>query len=373
MSLWRNISRRWKYGTTKLEARFNEKADTEIQLQQAIDEAKAQHKRLQEQATAMITNQKQTEMQLSRTRAALERENSHAVNAIQLAERANAAGDIAKTESFTLAAEQYAQRIIALEGELESYKMVHMQTSTAAQQAIASVKENATNLQNKLRERQQLLNQLGQARMQEKMNDAMQTLTQSVDSDVPSFDDVRAKIEARYAKARSLAELNVSTSTVGDSAMLEIESATRNYAAQNRLSQIRSELGLASPALASPAPPAAAALPPHTTQNATTAHMLPPAPAPQPETLNASQLAAGNSFADGNSQSRNEHPTAGVSQTTTQTTTEQSRTEQHTSATEQSAMASSPSDTLSDTLLSSEQPAPSSEPSEQPAPQPLSG
>lgn len=340
MSLWRNISRRWKYGTTKLEARFNEKADTEIQLQQAIDEAKAQHKRLQEQATAMITNQKQTEMQLSRTRAALERENSHAVNAIQLAERANAAGDIAKTESFTLAAEQYAQRIIALEGELESYKMVHMQTSTAAQQAIASVKENATNLQNKLRERQQLLNQLGQARMQEKMNDAMQTLTQSVDSDVPSFDDVRAKIEARYAKARSLAELNVSTSTVGDSAMLEIESATRNYAAQNRLSQIRSELGIASPA-------APAALPHHTAQNATTTHMLPPTHAPQAEILDASQPATGDSHAT------TEHPTSHATHATAERPTS-TTTAQPTSTSEQSAVTSPPSSDA----LSSEQPAP---------------
>jgi phage shock protein A len=52
---------------------------------------------------------------------------------------------------------------------------------------------------------------------------------------------VRTKIEARYAKAKAVAELNESTV---DASIREIEEATANAAAQDRLSELRDELGI---------------------------------------------------------------------------------------------------------------------------------
>ena len=55
------------------------------------------------------------------------------------------------------------------------------------------------------------------------------------------LDQVREKIEGRYAKAQGMSELQGQSV---ESKMLEVEQATRNVEAQARLSQIRSQLGL---------------------------------------------------------------------------------------------------------------------------------
>ena len=78
--------------------------------------------------------------------------------------------------------------------------------------------------------------------MQEQMNKAMASLSETVGQDVPTLDEVRDKIEARYAKAKGMAEL---TESSVESRMLEVEQASMNSEAQARLAQIRSQLGLA--------------------------------------------------------------------------------------------------------------------------------
>ena len=61
--------------------------------------------------------------------------------------------------------------------------------------------------------------------MQEQMNKAMASLNETVGDDVPTFDEVRDKIEARYAKAKACRRADhVSRSSAR---MLEIEQATR--------------------------------------------------------------------------------------------------------------------------------------------------
>jgi phage shock protein A len=70
---------------------------------------------------------------------------------------------------------------------------------------------------------------------------------------VPSLDEVRDKIEARYAKALGGAEL-ASNSVEGR--MLEVEKSTMDVAGQARLDQIRASMTGQLPAAAqAPAPP----------------------------------------------------------------------------------------------------------------------
>lgn len=237
------IKKRWKYLIAKLTGKFDESADPKVQLEQAISEAHDQHRRLKEQAANVIANQKQTEMRLNRSLEELEKVNGNARQAVLMADEANKAGDAEKVASYTTAAESFATRLIALEQEVESLKSLHFQAAQAADQAKAAVGQNSAMLQKKISEKQKLLGQLDQAKMQEQVNGAMAQLTESVGADVPSFDEVREKIEARYAKAKGHAEL---TESSVESRMLEVEEATRNTEASARLSQIREQLGIES-------------------------------------------------------------------------------------------------------------------------------
>lgn len=239
--MFKAIRRFWKYLGAKLNNSFNEKADPKIQLEQAIMEAQDQHRRLKEQAANVIANQKQTELRLNRSLEELEKVNGNARQAVLMADEATQKGDTAKATEYTSAAEAFANRLIALESEIEELKTLHLQATQASDQAKAAVQANSAMLQKKLSERQRLLGQLDQAKMQEQMNKAMSSLGEAVGEDVPSLDEVRDKIEARYAKAKGMSEL---TETSVESRMIEIETAARNSEAQGRLAEIRAQLGL---------------------------------------------------------------------------------------------------------------------------------
>ena len=105
------------------------------------------------------------------------------------------------------------------------------------------MQQNSLALQQKLAERQKLLSQLDQAKMQEQLNRAMTSLNQTVDSEAPSLEQVRAKIEARYAKALGSSELSGQTV---EARMLEVQQAAMGSEARSRLDTMRVELGLPS-------------------------------------------------------------------------------------------------------------------------------
>ena len=231
----------WAYLGAGANQKFNEKADPKIQLEQAILEAQDQHRRLKEQAASVIAQQKQVEMRLTRANEELDRVNGNARQAVLMAEEATKKNDAAKATEYTRAAESFANRLIQLEKEVEDLNAMALQTTQASDQAKAAVAQNGQLLQRKLAERQKLLTQLEQAKMQEQMNKAMATLSETVGEDVPTIDEVRDKIEQRYAKAKGMAELQ------GESVegrMLEVEQASMNTEAQARLSEIRSSLGI---------------------------------------------------------------------------------------------------------------------------------
>src|SRR3954447_8730342 len=241
------IRRAWRYMTASLTGKFNEAADPKVQLEHAIGDAQEQHRRLMEQAANVIANQKQTEMRLNRAMGELEKGNGSARQALMMADDATKKGDTAKVAQYNQAAEAFANRLIAVEKEVDSLKTLSLQSAQAADQAKAAVQQNSAALQKKLSERQKLLSQLDQAKMQEQMNKAMLSLSETVGQDVPTLNEVRDKIEARYAKALGTADLQQQTV---ESSMLEIEQAQMNVEAQSRLSELRTQLGLSAPAAA---------------------------------------------------------------------------------------------------------------------------
>ncbi len=239
--MFKLLSRAWRYLTAALTGRFNELADPKVQLEQAITEAQDQHRRLIEQAANVVANQKQTEMRLNRAMEDMEKLNSSARQAVTMADEATQRGDTAKATEYTQAAESFANRLVSSEHEVETLKQLLLQSTQAANQAKQAVTQNSLALQKKLAERQKLLGQLDQAKMQEQVNSAMAALNETVGQDVPTFEEVRDKIESRYAKALGTVEL---TGQSVESRMLEVEQAQVNTEAQAKLAQIKAQLGI---------------------------------------------------------------------------------------------------------------------------------
>jgi len=255
--MFKLMQRAWKYMTAAMTGRFNEAADPKVQLEQAITEANDQHRRLVQQAANVIANQKQTEMRLNRAMEDIEKQNGLARQAVTMADDATKRGDSAKAVEYTQAAESFANRLVASEREVESLKQLLLQATQAANQAKAAVAQNSSAMQKKLADRQKLLGQLDQAKMQEQVNSAMASLNETVGQDVPTFEEIRTKIEGRYAKALGTSEL---TEQSVENRMLEVEQATVNTEAQGKLADIRAQLGLG-PA---PSAPAGGDVPPAT-------------------------------------------------------------------------------------------------------------
>jgi phage shock protein A len=250
--MFKVVKKWWKYLGAKFNRSFEKNADPAVQLEQALSEAQAQHRRLKEQAANVIANQKQSELRLNSKMAELEKLNANARQALMMASDAQKAGDATKSDQYNGAAETIANALIQVEKDVEGLKTMVLESAKASDQAKAAVQQNSRMLQQKLADKNKLLSQLEQAKMQEEMNKAMSQLQETVGDDVPTLSEVQQKIEARYIKAKASSELQESSV---ESRILEVEQATANVEAHSRLSELRAELGLDVPAVgAAPAP-----------------------------------------------------------------------------------------------------------------------
>jgi phage shock protein A len=246
--MWKVIKRWWKYLAMKLHVRHEENADPKVQLEQAIQEAKEQHKRLTEQAASVIASQKQAQSRLDRAVADYDKANASARQALLLADQEGRGGNADKAANFGEAAEAFANKLLDLERRIAELELQLLQATSAAEKAKAAVTQNSEMLRKRLAEREQLLSRLDQAQMQEAMNKATAQLVSTIGDDVPTFEEVRNKIDKRFARAEGMAELNgAQMSSSMDARMLEVERAQMSAEAQARLSELRSELGLTTP------------------------------------------------------------------------------------------------------------------------------
>jgi phage shock protein A len=230
----------WKYLMAAFGAKVDEYADPKVQIQQAIEEAQRQHQALTGQAASVIGNQRQLEMKLSRQMSEVEKLQSSARQALVLADQARANGDEAKAAEFEQTAQVFATQLVAAEQGMESLKGMHDQALGAAEQAKQAVETNSRILQQKLAERTKLLSQLEQAKMQEQVSASLQQMSgMTAPGTTPSLDEVRDKIERRYANALGSAEL-AQNSVEGR--MLEVQKSAIDMAGQSRLDQIRAGL-----------------------------------------------------------------------------------------------------------------------------------
>ena len=230
----------WKYLMASFSSKVDEYADPKVQIQQAIEEAQRQHQALSQQAAAVIGNQRQLEMKLSRQLDDVGKLQASARQALVLADEARGKGDEQRATEFENAAQNFATQLVTSEQSIEDLKTLHDQSLQAAAQAKTAVERNAMMLQQKLAERTKLLSQLEQAKMQEQVSKSLNQMSElAAPTNTPSLEEVRDKIEKRYATALGSADL-AKNSVQGR--MLEVQASTTSMAGQQRLDQIRASL-----------------------------------------------------------------------------------------------------------------------------------
>lgn len=229
----------WKYLMALFDSKIEENADPKVQIQQAIEDAQRQHQELSQQAAAVIGNQRQLEMQLNRRLGEIEKLQANTRQALQLADKARAEGDEKKAVEYENAAEAFAAQLVTAEQSVEDTKQLHDQSLQQADQAKKAVERNSMALQQKVAERTKLLSQLEQAKMQEKVSESLQSMNSITAGSTPNLDQVREKIERRYANALGQAEL-AQNSVEGR--MAEVQQAGIQMAGHSRLEQIRAEM-----------------------------------------------------------------------------------------------------------------------------------
>jgi phage shock protein A len=230
----------WRYLMALFGAKIDEYADPKVQIQQAIEDAQRQHQALTQQAAAVIGNQRQLEMKLSRQMSEVEKLQAQAKQALVLADKQRADGNESEAQKYEQTAQIFATQLVSAEQAMEDLKTLHDQSIGAAQQARKAVDDNAMMLRQKLAERTKLLSQLEQAKMQEQVANSLQSMSElAAPGNTPSLDEVREKIERRYANAMGRAEL-ASNSVEGR--MLEVQKSSLDMAGNARLEQIRASM-----------------------------------------------------------------------------------------------------------------------------------
>ncbi|HCG2973139.1 TPA: PspA/IM30 family protein [Corynebacterium striatum] len=230
----------WKYLMALFDSKIEENADPKVQIEQAIEEAQRQHQELSQQAAAVIGNQRQLEMQLNRRLSEIEKLQGNTRQALELADKARAAGDATKATEYENAAEAFAAQLVTAEQSVEDTKKLHDQALQQAEQAKKAVERNGMALRERVNERSKLLSQLEQAKMQEKVSESLNSMNElTANGNSPSLDSVRDKIERRYTKALGQAELAENSVS---NRMHEIEQAGVQLAGHSRLEQIRAEM-----------------------------------------------------------------------------------------------------------------------------------
>lgn len=241
----------WKYLMALFSSKVDEYADPKVQIQQAIEDAQRQHAALSQQAAAVIGNQRQLEMKLNRQLGEVERLQTSAKQALVLADQAKAQNDAEKSTKYEQTAQVFATQLVSAEQQMEDLKSMHDQALQAAEQAKKAVEQNAVRLQQKLAERTKLLSQLDQAKMQEQISSSLKSMSElNAPGTTPTLDEVREKIERRYANALGATELSKNSV---EGRMLEVEMSTIDMAGSARLDQLRAQLH---PELADAAKPA---------------------------------------------------------------------------------------------------------------------
>ncbi|MFT5530941.1 MAG: phage shock protein A [Candidatus Poriferisodalaceae bacterium] len=217
--------------------------DPEIEIEQAIDEARKQDQRLRSQAAKVIAHRTKLEERIERQVDTVADSREMAKQALLRAEKAKSEGDDAGLTKWMNSASSLAMKLQASENNVESLKEQYEIAISQSDEAKRAVEQNAMRVQELAAKRMELVGKLEQAKMQEAVNGAMESLNAAVEHDAPSLSRVEDKIGDRLAIAKANSELRSATPEGAESELREAVSLAR---ADDKLAELRAELGLGS-------------------------------------------------------------------------------------------------------------------------------
>ena len=234
----------WEYLKALFRTSAERAMDPEIEIEQAIHEARKRDQDLRNQAAKIIAHRTQLESKIEDSADTVGTAREIAKRALLKAEEAKAAGDTAAFDKWTQAAQSQALKLQAAENNLNGLKDQYEMAVNQSDDAKRAVQQNAMRLQELAAKRMELLGRLEQAKMQEAVNQAVESISASTEFEAPSLDKVQEKIDARLAGAKAKAELREATP---EGAEAELREAISLAGADEKLAELRAELGLNEP------------------------------------------------------------------------------------------------------------------------------
>ena len=235
------LKRIWGYIKALFRRKAEDMMDPEIEIEQAINEARKRDQELRNQAAKVVAHRTQLESKIDRAADGAGEARELAKQALLKAQEATNAGDSAATDKWTKTAQSVAMKLQASENNLNALKGQYESAAEQAEDAKKAVQQNAMRLQELAAKRMELLGSLEQAKMQESVNKAMESLSATIDDESVSLDRVEDKIEKRKAVAMAKAELREATP---DGAELELREAVNLAQADAKLDELKAELGI---------------------------------------------------------------------------------------------------------------------------------
>ena len=231
----------WLYIQSWFKSTSDDMMDPEIEIQVAIDQAKKKNQDLRNQAANIVAHRTQLESKIEKAADEVGETREMAKQAILKAEESKAAGDAAGVAKWTNIAQAQATKLQAAENNLTSLKGQYGTAITQADEAKRAVQANAVKLQELSAKQMELLGALEQAKMQETVNAAVQSMSATLDDELPTLESVEDKIEKRKAQAMAKAEIFEATPEGGEA---ELRQAMNEAQADAKLEELKAELGI---------------------------------------------------------------------------------------------------------------------------------
>jgi phage shock protein A len=241
--MFRLILRTWHYSVAVLTQLFDQRADPRVQIEQAIEEAKRQHGLLAEQAAAVIGNQRELQIKITRGTADIERLDASTAQALRLADAARSKGDEHGASRYERTAQLLAAQLAAAQSSLGDLGELHERATAGANAARRAVEQNAYTLQRQTAERSKLLTELEAARMQERMAEALARIGSLAPAgNVPTLPQLQEKIDRRIG--RGAGRLEIARDSV-EAQLIEVDRAVIDTRGERLLDEIRRREGIA--------------------------------------------------------------------------------------------------------------------------------
>jgi phage shock protein A len=240
--------RTWGYIKALVTGGVESRMKPEIQIEQAMAEARKQDLELRNQAARVIAHRTELQMKLDRAIDDAADARAQAGQALKMADSATTAGDAAELDKWNRTAQALAMKLETSEQLVDGLKTQYSTATEQAELAKEQVNSNALRLQELSAKRMELLGKLEQAKMQEQVNQTLEQLSKPMEANAgPTLSEIEDKINRRMANASAHAELE-SASIEG--AQRDVERSLAQTSAQARLDKLREELGLPAPAKA---------------------------------------------------------------------------------------------------------------------------